>query len=260
MFWQFQPSGTVCFMFLGWWCKIFARFIVKTNSVLKTEMVGTILSKKNKVVDNSFIHFKKQAIIQWTISPKAAIYTWNHLMKNLGIKSNHHCHDHHCHHWHFVRSSEWNNFCGVNILRNCLWKQKNKTHQHQHWYSWKKYLKGGPSLVHEDQVQWSQDDWWHCPRGSWGCRLASSPPVSQQRGPKREASVGESGLIQSVLRWFSKKNWFKQHPNWKMRVGFKRNLNWKMVLCGTQHFKKMSAGTSKVMSDVINCEILFRCS
>lgn len=71
MFWQFQPSGTVCFMFLGRWCSIFARFFVKTNSVLKTEMVGTILSKKNKVVDNSFIHFKNQAIIQWTISPKA---------------------------------------------------------------------------------------------------------------------------------------------------------------------------------------------
>lgn len=68
MFGQFQPSGTVCFMFLGWWCSIFA---CKRNSVLKTEMVGTILSPKNKVVDNSFIQFGNQAIIQRTISPKA---------------------------------------------------------------------------------------------------------------------------------------------------------------------------------------------
>lgn len=162
------------------------------------------------------------------------IYTWNHLMKNLGIKSNHHCHDHHCQHFviswdHPSEELLWGFYLGTLLV-----KTKTQNPPASAFIQLEEVPQRWPSLVHEDQVQWSQDDWWRCPRGSWGCRLASSPPVAQQR-KKREASVGESGLIQSVIRWFSKKNWFKQHPNWKMRVGFKRNLNWKMVLCGTQH-------------------------
>ena len=182
-------------------------------------------------------------------------------MKNLGIKSNHHCHDHHCHHWHFVRSSEWNNFCGVNILRNCLWKQKNKTHQHQHWYSWKKYLKGGQAWCMRIRSNGLRmiDGIARAVHGGAVWQVAHLWP--NKEGQNAKLRLVRAGWFSQLLGDSAKKNWFKQQPNWKMRVGFKRNLNWKMVLCGTQHLKKCLLGHLKswVMC-IINCEILFRCS